>query len=168
MKISAQEEYGIRCLLHIAKHSATGGCSISAISQAEHISPSNTAKLVRILRMNGFVASSRGKSGGYTLARTPESILLSEVFDVLGGKLFDTGFCDHYAGSGAVCTHFSHCTVRSFWCAIQSVLDHVLSQTSLQHLMDPDGLGWWETCLNANPLITNSDRSRKKSNSRKR
>ena len=154
MKLSAQEEYGIRCLLHIGRRTEMGGSSISTISRAEKITPSNTAKLVRILRMNGFVESSRGKDGGYTLAKAPEEILLSDVFEVLGGKLFAEGFCDHYAGTGNVCTHFDHCTVRSFWCAIQSVLDHVLSQTTLKHLMDPNGLGWWETCLTANPLLS--------------
>ncbi len=154
MKISAQEEYGIRCLLHIGHMTATGGSSISSISKAEHISPSNTAKLVRILRINGFVESSRGKDGGYTLAREPEDIKLSEVFEVLGGKLFGVGFCDRYAGTGEVCSHFDHCTIRSFWCAIQSVLDHVLDQTTLKHLMDPTGLGWWKTCLAANPLLS--------------
>ena len=102
MKISAQEEYGIRCLLHIGRTTASGGSSISAISQAEKLTPSNTAKLVRILRINGFVESSRGKDGGYTLARAPEDIVLSEVFEVLGGKLFGPGFCDHYAGTGSV------------------------------------------------------------------
>ncbi|NQV42844.1 MAG: Rrf2 family transcriptional regulator [Candidatus Marinimicrobia bacterium] len=154
MKLSAQEEYGIRCLLHIGRRTEMGGSNISTISRAEKITPSNTAKLVRILRMNGFVESSRGKDGGYTLAKAPEDILLSEVFEVLGGKLFDEGFCDHYAGTGNVCVHFDHCTVRSFWCAIQSVLDHVLSQTTLKHLMDPSGLGWWQTCLTANPLLS--------------
>jgi len=159
MKISAQEEYGIRCLLYIGRNTATGGSSISTISKAEQISPSNTAKLVRILRMNGFVESSRGKDGGYTLARQPEDIILSDVFEVLGGKLFGGGFCDHYSGTGAVCTHFDLCTVRSFWCAIQSVLDHVLGQTTLAHLMDPKGLGWWETCLTANPLLAKTSKS---------
>jgi Rrf2 family iron-sulfur cluster assembly transcriptional regulator len=154
MKLSAQEEYGIRCLLHIGRHSAQGGSSISSISKAEQLTPSNTAKLVRILRMNGFVESSRGKDGGYTLAKPAEEIKLGDVFEVLGGKLFSQGFCDHYAGNSDTCSHFSHCTIRSFWCAIQSVLDHVLNQTTLQHLMDPNGLGWWETCLSANPLLS--------------
>ncbi|NQV14778.1 Rrf2 family transcriptional regulator [bacterium] len=154
MKISAQEEYGIRCLLYIGRMTEAGGTSISAISRAERISTSNTAKLVRILRMNGFVDSSRGKDGGYKLARAPEEINLSDVFEVLGGKLFGVGFCDHYAGEGEVCPHFELCTVRSFWCAIQSVLDHVLSQTTLRHLMDPNNLSWWQTTLSANPILS--------------
>ena len=82
MKLSAQEEYGIRCLLHIGRKTEMGGSSISSISKAEKISPANTAKLVRILRMNGFVESSRGKDGGYTLAKPPEDIALSDVFEV--------------------------------------------------------------------------------------
>lgn len=154
MKISAQEEYGIRCLLYIGRRTDSGGTSLSEISKAERISTSNTAKLVRILRINGFVESSRGKDGGYTLAKAPEDINLSDVFEVLGGKLFGVGFCDHYAGTDEVCSHFEHCTVRSFWCAIQSVLDHVLSQTTLKHLMEPNNLSWWETTLSANPLLS--------------
>lgn len=158
MKISAQEEYGLRCLLHIGRMTEMGGTSISAISKAEQISPSNTAKLVRILRMNGLVESMRGKDGGYMLAKPAEEINLSEVLDALGGKLFNVGFCDHFSGEADSCVHINHCTVRSFWCAIQSVLDHVMGNTTLASLMDPNGLSWWETALNANPLVSSSTR----------
>ena len=68
MQFSAQEEYGLRCLLRLA---ARGGDSmtIPEISQAEGISVPYVAKLMRFLRDGGIVTSERGQSGGYRLAR---------------------------------------------------------------------------------------------------
>jgi Rrf2 family protein len=160
MKISAQEEYGLRCLLQIGRLADAGGTTIEEVSRAEGMTPSYTAKLLRILRMNGFVTSIRGKTGGYTLARPAEEIVIGDVLNALGGRLFEGSFCEHFTGQNGTCVHFEHCSLRSFWCAIQSVLDHVLGQTTLQNLMDPNDLSWWQACLTANPLMQDSDDSR--------
>ena len=65
MKLSAGEEYGLRCLLQIGRRQKeTGdGLSIPEISQIEGLSIPNVAKLMRLLRMGGFVESVRGQSG---------------------------------------------------------------------------------------------------------
>ena len=69
MKLSAQEEYGLRCLLYMARSGETKSHSIPEISRAEGLSVPNVAKLMRILRLGGLVASVRGQAGGYTLSR---------------------------------------------------------------------------------------------------
>ena len=61
MKITAQEEYGLRILLRIARASNSDGLTIPEISEAEGLSTHNVAKLCRILRLAGFIRSSRGK-----------------------------------------------------------------------------------------------------------
>jgi len=153
MKLTSQEEYGLRCLLQIGRKAALGGTTIADISREEGLTSSNTAKLLRILRMNGFITSIRGNKGGYTLARPASEIVIGDVLNVLGGKLFEGSFCSHFTGTNGTCVHIEHCTVRSFWCAIQSVLDHVLDRTSLADLLDPKGLSWWEAVLQADPLL---------------
>ena len=70
MKLNASEEYGLRCLLQLARQ-APGSLTIPEISQAEGITHHNVAKLLRILRQGGFVASARGQQGGYALAKPP-------------------------------------------------------------------------------------------------
>jgi len=90
MKFSVQEEYGLRCLLRIAKFSRIGkALTIPEISQVEGLSQHNVAKILRTLRIGGFLEASRGQVGGYTLAKTPNKIILSEVLECLGGKLFE-------------------------------------------------------------------------------
>jgi len=153
MKLTAQEEYGLRCLLQIARKAEGGGTTIADISREEGLTSSNTAKLMRVLRMAGFVSSIRGKTGGYTLARPANEIILGDVLNSLGGKLFHGKFCHHYTGNNGQCVHIEHCTMRSLWCAIQSVLDHVLDRTTLQDLLKPDGLSWWQSCVEADPLL---------------
>ena len=66
MKLSAQEEYGLRCLLQLARHAPGESLAIPEISQAEGITHHNVAKLLRILRQGGIVASARGQAGGRT------------------------------------------------------------------------------------------------------
>jgi len=54
MKFSAQEEYGLRCLLRIAYSKSPNGITIPEISEIEKLSQANVAKLLRILRLGGF------------------------------------------------------------------------------------------------------------------
>ena len=136
MKLSTQEEYGLRCLLQLARQDSRRSLTIPEISQAEGLSNHNVAKLLRILRQGGFVTSVRGQHGGYTLAREPAAINVGEVLDVLGGRLYDPAFCRQYAGSEQNCTHsFSACSVRALWDRVQRAVDAVLQGISLQDLI---------------------------------
>ena len=50
MKLSATEEYGLRCLLQLAKCGDGRSLTIPEISRAEGLSVPNAAKLMRVLR----------------------------------------------------------------------------------------------------------------------
>lgn len=136
MKFSAQEEYGLRCLLRIAKfYAVEKSLTIPEISRAEGISEHNAGKILRVLRLGGFLESSRGQIGGYTLTRSPEQILVGEVLKVLGGRLFDDEFCNTHTGAIDICTNTIDCSVRSLWKLIQESVDSVVSKMTLKDLM---------------------------------
>ncbi|MBT4504687.1 MAG: Rrf2 family transcriptional regulator [Gemmatimonadetes bacterium] len=136
MKLSTQEEYGLRCLLQLARHPFGTSLTIPEISQAEGLSSPNVAKLLRILRQGGFVESARGQHGGYALAHPPVQIRIDTVLNALGGRLYDPAFCESYAGNEDNCTHsFAACSVRSLWDRVQQAVDQVLSQMTLQDLI---------------------------------
>jgi len=137
MKLSSQEEYGLRCLMQIGRHETETGTNItiSEISRAEGLSTANVGKLVRLLRLGNLVASVRGQAGGYKLARPASEILVSNVLSALGEPFFNDGFCDGHAGQEAFCTHSVNCSIRSLWNAIQFVVDQVLDRITLQDLM---------------------------------
>jgi Rrf2 family transcriptional regulator, iron-sulfur cluster assembly transcription factor len=135
MKLSTQEEYGLRCLLRLGRR-PDASLTIPEISQAEGLSTHNAAKILRILRRSGFIASERGQHGGYSLARPPRDIIVGEVLSILGGRLYDPSFCNNFSGADEVCQHSSiDCSVRSLWMRLQEAVDEVISQTTLQDLL---------------------------------
>ncbi|MEW6652354.1 MAG: Rrf2 family transcriptional regulator [Bacteroidota bacterium] len=137
MKFSATEEYGLRYLLRIAKYyEVEKAFTIPEISKAEGLSEHNAGKILRSLRLGGFLESSRGQIGGYTLTRPPEQIFVGDVLNTLGGKLFDDEFCSSHAGVFDICKNSIDCSVRSLWKKIQSAVDSVVSQMTLKDLME--------------------------------
>ena len=135
MKFTSQEEYGLRCLLRIARQGESASFTIPEISQAEGITIPYAAKLMRILRQGGFVKSARGQAGGYTLSRPPDHIIVGQALAALGGRLFEADFCDQHTGAANVCTHSVDCSIRSLWHAVQLVVDQVLGKTTLMDLI---------------------------------
>ncbi|MDA0749067.1 MAG: Rrf2 family transcriptional regulator [bacterium] len=137
MKLSSQEEYGLRCLLQIGRNQArTGeGLTIAEISTFEGLSSANVAKLMRVLRLGGFVESARGQAGGYRLAVPTEQIFVGEVLLALGGRLFSPEFCDDHSGVETLCTHSVDCSIRSLWNSVQYVIDRMLNKITLKDLL---------------------------------
>jgi Rrf2 family transcriptional regulator, iron-sulfur cluster assembly transcription factor len=135
MKFSTQEEYGLRCLLRISKSDSPNGLTIPEISQLEGLSTANVGKILRFLRLGGFIESARGQTGGYKLARPAEEIIIGEVLEVLGGKLFQDNFCSDHSGVEMICTNSIDCAIRSLWKTIQNLLDGVLSKMTLRDLI---------------------------------
>jgi Rrf2 family protein len=138
MKLSSQEEYGLRCVLRVAGAGDGKSMTIPEIGSAEALSIAYVAKLMRILRQGKLVKSVRGQAGGYILARSPEEIAVGEVLAVLGGRLFEPGFCDQFVGLKRICTHSVDCSIRSLWRSLQSAVDGVLSGITLRDLLQSE------------------------------
>ena len=138
MKITAQEEYGIRILLRIANSQRMEGITIPQLSEIEGLSHHYTAKLCRILRMAGFIKSTRGKDGGYFLAFPAEEININKVLTSLGGRLYSEEFCKNHSGQLKNCCHSCGCSVRSLWQIVQDAVDNILDQYTLQDLINSE------------------------------
>src|SRR5262245_24257105 len=102
MKITAQEEYGLRCLLHLGRVAEGQSLTIPDVAAAEGLSQPYVAKLLAVMRQGGLIESVRGRAGGYRLARPAVEISLGAVLRVLGEPLFGgDGFCQKHSGSEA-------------------------------------------------------------------
>ena len=144
MKLSSQEEYGLRCLLRVGRSGEGGSVTIPELSRAEGISEPNVAKMMRVLRRGGFVKSTRGQSGGYALSRPASDIVVGHVLAVLGGRLYEPAFCDGHAGVEPLCTHMPDCSIRSVWRMVQAAVDQVLGTITLKDLLksEPEMNAW--------------------------
>jgi Rrf2 family protein len=142
MKISAQEEYGLRCLLRLAK-AESGTATLPEVAAAEGLSVPYVAKLMAVLRNAGILESVRGRSGGYRLARPAEEVGLGSVLLILGEPLFDeVDYCQKHAGTEApngICMNHSTCTLKSLWQTLEQWMRHVLDQITLADLIRDEG-----------------------------
>lgn len=138
MKITAQEEYGLRVLIRIAGCRSEDGMSIPQLSEAEGITSHYAAKLTRSLRMAGFINSTPGNKGGYILARPAQEIVINDVLKALGGALFSDAFCQLHAGALKLCNNSVDCSARSLWQMIQFTVDELLNRITLYHLVNPE------------------------------
>jgi Rrf2 family iron-sulfur cluster assembly transcriptional regulator len=135
MKITATEEYGLRCMLQLALHPGDT-VSLSELARAENIAPPFAAKVLLRLRRAGLVVASRGRKGGYQLAAPAEAITVLSVLSALGRPLFDAAFCsEHGAPDDSACSRLTDCSLRPVWAHLDAMLRGFFSQTTLADLV---------------------------------
>lgn len=135
MKLSAQEEYGLRCLLQLARAESSGeSLTLSQIAGQEGISSANAGKLMWILTKAGLVQSTRGTKGGYTLARPATEIHLNQVIHVLEGEPAES-HCKSYAGVLDACIHTGDCGIRPVIVELHQIVDNALAEITLSQLL---------------------------------
>ena len=134
MKISAQEEYGLRCLVQLANLRDRESLTLPQIAEREGISTANAGKLMWLLNKAGFVNSTRGTKGGYFLARSASEIRLSEVIKILDADMIDT-HCESYSGVLESCVHSGDCGIRPVIIGLHEIVENALSKISLAQLV---------------------------------
>ena len=138
MKITAQEEYGLRILIRIGACKDETGMSIPQLSEAEGLSDHYVAKLTRVLRIEGFINSTPGYKGGYILAKPANEIVINKLLKALGGSLYDSEFCKSHTGTLKLCTNSVDCSSRSLWQMIQFTVDRLLDKVTLHDLVNSE------------------------------
>ncbi len=139
MRLSPHEEYGLRCLVTLARlggEREDGLVTIEQVARAEGIGYEHTAKILRALRNGGFLASARGVNGGYRLARPPSAITVWEALVALDPPLMRGDFCETYSGRLESCVHAAGtCNLRALWSHVGRILEEGLRGMTLDDLL---------------------------------
>lgn len=135
MKVTAQEEYGLRCLLQLARTPQGQVVRVKDIALKEGLSNAYVEKLLRILSRAGLVHSVRGINGGYVLNRPASSVTLGEVVRALGTVETTKHICTVFTGNQQACVHFSDCGIRSVWSGLTTYIQQFMDQTTLASLL---------------------------------
>ena len=102
IRLSTKGRYGTRLMLNLARHYSNGpeAVILKSISEDERISIRYLEQIIIPLKINRLVKSIRGAGGGYTLARKPEEIKVSEILHALEGNcclvecIEDESYCE--------------------------------------------------------------------------
>jgi Rrf2 family protein len=87
MKISTRGRYGIRLLIDLAEHAEESHVSLASVAERKAISIRYLEQVAVILRRAGYIRSVKGASGGYTLARLPQDIVIGDALRELEGDM---------------------------------------------------------------------------------
>jgi Rrf2 family iron-sulfur cluster assembly transcriptional regulator len=83
MKLSTKGRYAVVALADLALAGSEDLMSLAEISKRQDISLAYLEQLFVKLRRSGLVEAVRGPGGGYRLARSPDSIRISEVMEAV-------------------------------------------------------------------------------------
>ncbi len=139
MRITKQEEYGLRCILQVAQN-GTGSKTTVEIAAKEGLSVDYATKLLILLRRHGIVQSVRGVKGGYRLSRSPEKIAVGQVMRALGWSVLDESLCRHYPGKLDSCIHLQGCGIRPIWMKAAKMMYQLFDSTTLAELLKEEGI----------------------------
>jgi len=132
MRMSTKGRYGLRLMVALADRYGTGPVDVRTISREQAISANYVHVLLGTLKTVGLVRSTRGRDGGYELARRPATITAFDVVSALEGQ---TAPAECVAEPGA-CPRAGTCPTRDVWCQLAASIDGVMKSLTLQRLAD--------------------------------
>lgn len=130
MRVSAKADYALRALIEMVGHEGEGAVSAEELGRRQDIPHGFLQAILADLRRAGIVVSQRGQSGGWRMAREPESVSVADVIRAVDGPLVSVyGLRPEsveYAGSAQVLQHV--------WIAARASLREVFEEVTLRDL----------------------------------
>ena len=131
MKISTRTRYGLRLLVYLAGGEPDALIQVKEIAKHENIPAKYLEQIIRPLKKAGMLKVVRGAKGGYFMGRSPETINVREVFNVLenGTYLID---CLKDENS---CEHKESCSTFDFWDNFNKVINDYLEGVTIADIL---------------------------------
>ena len=133
IRLSRLADYGVVLMTHIAASSEPLNTA-HAVARATRIPEPTVGKILKTLSRGRLLVSQRGANGGYTLARPPEEISVTEIIAALDGPIALTECLDADTGP---CWLENVCPTRSNWQKINNALRRALADISLADMVEP-------------------------------
>lgn len=124
-------EYALRGLLEMAQDSEKTNWTIPEIAKQSNTPAPFLAKTFQLLVKGGIVNSSKGRQGGFSLARPADQIFLIDIVNII-----DSTTLTHDCALGLPQCHDDNpCPFHLHWKKIRVPLVEALSQKSLAALV---------------------------------
>jgi len=109
MRISMKTDYGLIALKHMAAQKGNGLVNAKELAGMFNLPPNLLAKILQSLSQSGIIEAQKGSGGGYRIARNPEDITLTEIFESIEGPVHMI-MCSSDSGN---CSVEDSCTIRN-------------------------------------------------------
>lgn len=144
MKISTKGRYALRLMVDLATHSNGRPVSIRDVAARQNISDKYLEQIISSLNKAGYVKSSRGPQGGYTLTKGPEEYTVGMILRLTEGNLAPVACLEEEANS---CDRRGGCATFMLWKKLDDAIRGVVDTVTLADLVD-----WQKESVNSDMI----------------
>ncbi len=136
MSVSRKCQYALRAIFELAKRHDQMPMRIADIAKAQAIPPKFLELILGQLRQGGFVASRRGRGGGYLLVAQPGDIPVGRIIRFIDGPMAPVACLAD--GNEADCPLRANCAFMAMWIKARDAVAAVYDETTFQDLLDAE------------------------------
>jgi Rrf2 family protein len=137
MNVGRRVDYAVRALSYLAGQSEGKIISRADIEKSQDIPPFYLSKIMKDLVAGGLVQSHVGSKGGFTLAKSADSISIKDIYETVERPLV---LMECLEKGPKYCSYCSVCSQKSIWEEAQGVLAKFLSGVAIRDIADRQGL----------------------------
>jgi Rrf2 family nitric oxide-sensitive transcriptional repressor len=132
MRLTKSLDIAVMILLHLAAGKRRSNAR--ALSAALKYPANHVAKIIQTLSRGGYVRTHRGKGGGIELAKSPEKIFLSEILNLVEGRVRLMECIVHKKA----CPRSPRCRLRLKLTEVQDGIIKIFKSTSVADIVPKD------------------------------
>lgn len=139
--LSKKAKYALKALLFLTRQTDKGLVLIAEIATAERIPRKFLEAILVDLKTQGVLQSTRGKNGGYALARDPAQVSVGNIIRMIDGPLAPIPCVSHlYYRKCDECQNEEICEIRLVMKKVRDATAAILDTTYLTDLQQINGL----------------------------
>ena len=133
MLYSKSAEYAIQAMIYLTENKFDSPTMIHKIASSYGIPSQFLSKIMQSLVKHRLIHATRGRTGGVTLAKSPEKIYLNDIVVCIDGPILENPQC--VIGLN-LCSDEVPCPLHDQWKPIKEKMRQMLENESLKHLAD--------------------------------
>ena len=130
---SKSAEYAIQAMIYLTENKSDSPTMIHKIASSYGIPSQFLSKIMQSLVKHRLIHATRGRTGGVTLAKSPEKIYLNDIVVCIDGPILENPQC--VIGLN-LCSDEVPCPLHDQWKPIKEKMRQMLENESLKHLAD--------------------------------
>jgi len=138
MKLSKRGEYALRALIDLGIASELGWpmLQVGELASKEKLPIKFLEQIFAQLKSAGYVASRRGKFGGYSLSRSMSQIKFGAVIRLIDGPLAPICCVSQTSYERCSCPDEAHCGLRMLMFDVRNAISTILDRYTLADIVE--------------------------------
>lgn len=134
--VSKKAKYALRALIYLARRQGEGPVLIARLASDENIPRKFLERILLDLNNAGILQSKKGKGGGYSLQKPPDTIRVSDILRLMDGPLAPVSCVSKTAYVKCTeCGDEDSCPIRSIMNEVHEAITTILDGKTLSDMV---------------------------------